>query len=240
MIKHAIITGHSSGLGAALAGRLLAAGAQVLGVSRRGNPALAAAYGADLQESAVDLGDAAALQDWLASPLFSRFCRGREVWLFNCAGTQAPARLLGGQGAAAVIKAVMLNVAAPLALADAAAAQAAALTVVHISSGAAQKSYPAWSVYGATKAALDHHARIVAAEGQAHIRAASIAPGVIDTAMQGEIRANEAFPMRRRFLDLQADGALQSAEATAAALLDYCQSPAFAENAVADIRHLLK
>ena len=45
MIKQAIITGHSSGLGEALAAALLAQGAQVCGIARRSNAALAAQYG---------------------------------------------------------------------------------------------------------------------------------------------------------------------------------------------------
>lgn len=240
MIKQAIITGHSSGLGEALAAALLAQGAQVCGIARRGNAALAAQYGGQLQQIALDLSDSAALQQWLESAAFAQFCQGQELWLFNCAGTQEPARLLGRQGAAAIAQAVALNVSAPLMLADAAAALAQRLRIVHISSGAAHKSYAGWSVYGACKAALDHHARNIAAEAQPHIQAVSIAPGVIDTAMQAEIRANTDFPIRQRFLDLQQDGALQSAPSTAAALLTYCESAAFGQEAVVDIRHLVE
>ena len=137
MIKQAIITGHSSGLGEALAAALLAQGAQVCGIARRSNAALAAQYGGQLQQIALDLSDSAALQQWLGSTAFAQFCQGQELWLFNCAGTQEPARLLGRQGAAAIAQAVALNVSAPLMLADAAAALAA---VPHIKAMPAGRS----------------------------------------------------------------------------------------------------
>lgn len=238
-MKRVIVTGHSSGLGEALAAELLASGVQVLGIARRGNAVLTAQYGAQLQEAALDLSDSKALQDYLSSAAFIDFVRGQNVWLFNCAGSQQPARVLGKQGAAEIAAAIALNVAAPLMLADECASHAAAVKIVHISSGAAHKAYAGWSIYGASKAALDHHARNIAAEGQATVQAVSIAPGVIDTAMQAEIRENVDFPIRERFLALKNDGALQTAAATAAAMLRYCQSDAFGTEAVVDIRHLV-
>ncbi|WP_207209526.1 SDR family NAD(P)-dependent oxidoreductase [Frigidibacter mobilis] len=61
----AIVTGHSRGLGAAIAAELLGRGARVLGLARQGNPALAAAYPEALTEVALDLADPAALAEWL-------------------------------------------------------------------------------------------------------------------------------------------------------------------------------
>ena len=57
----AIITGHSGGLGAALCDALLARGCSVLGLSRRGNPALAAHFPDSLREVAIDLADPGAI-----------------------------------------------------------------------------------------------------------------------------------------------------------------------------------
>ena len=56
MIK-AIVTGHSRGLGEALAAALLQRGVAVLGLSRQGNAALAARHGGALSELALDLGE---------------------------------------------------------------------------------------------------------------------------------------------------------------------------------------
>lgn len=69
---------------------------------------------------------------------------------------------LADQDAAAVACAVSVNVAAPLMMSAALASQCADSAdkrIVHISSVASRNAYPGWSVYCATKAALDQHAR---------------------------------------------------------------------------------
>ena len=57
----AIVTGHSRGLGAAIAGELLERGIPVLGLARRGNAELAAQHGDRLAEVVIDLADSTAL-----------------------------------------------------------------------------------------------------------------------------------------------------------------------------------
>src|SRR5690606_33499832 len=95
--------------------------------------------------------------------------------------------------------------------------------ILHVSSGAGRSAYPGWSVYCATKAALDRHAEAVALDVDPLVRACSLAPGVIDTGMQAEIRATPParFPMKERFVQMKLEGALTSPEACAAALVDY-------------------
>lgn len=232
-----IISGHSHGLGAALAAAWLKHGARVLGLSRRNNPALAAAYPGQLQEIAIDLADPQAVLDYSRSDAFRHTCQTAEtLWLINNAGTVAPSAPLGAQPDDVIIHALNLNITAPLLLANAVLAHARDrdnVRIVHISSGAARKPYPGWSIYGASKAALDRHAADAAAEG---VRITSLAPGVVDTAMQAGMRADPAFPLRAQFAALHADGKLQSAAATAAKILAYCLSDQFAREPVTDIR----
>lgn len=241
---HAIVTGHSRGLGEAIAAILLERGATVLGLSRSGNPALAARFPARLRESALDLGDLAALGGALESaPIVDFLAHPGPALLINNAGMLQPVAPLGRQAAAAVAQAVAINVAAPLLLANAFAAHAgngSTRRIVHVSSGAARTAYAGWSVYGATKAALDHHARAVALEATPGVRICSLAPGVIDTAMQAEVRASDAsaFPQRPRFDALKHDGQLSRPADTAARLVDYLLSDAFGSVAVADLRQL--
>ncbi|MEX3822114.1 SDR family NAD(P)-dependent oxidoreductase, partial [Paraburkholderia sp. BR14262] len=146
-----------------------------------------------------------------------------------------------------IARAVTLNVAAPLMLANALAATSApgasaSRRIVHISSGAARNAYAGWSVYCATKAALDHHARAVALDAPAGLRICSIAPGVIDTGMQRMIRATsvDQFPMRERFEQLKQNGLLSTPEAAAQQLIDYALSDAFGSLPVVDVRELGK
>lgn len=246
MRTKAIVTGHSRGLGAALADELLARGVHVLGLSRQGNPELAAAYPLQLRECSLDLGDSAALAAWLAgSALQDWLADAALVLLINNAGTLQPMALLPAQEPAAVGRAIALSVAAPLMLAAAlvpASPAAHERRIVHVSSGAARKPYAGWSVYCAGKAALDHHARAVQAEAIPGLRICSLAPGVLDTAMQAEIRAASAerFPQRERFVDLQRSGALVAPEVCAMHLVDYLLDDDFGREAVADLRDLMR
>ena len=70
------------------------------------------------------------------------------------------------------------------------------------------------------------------------VEAYSVAPGVVDTDMQREIRAasEEDFPQLSRFVELYTNGDLQSPEATAKQLLDLLQRNAFMQGEIADLR----
>ena len=259
----AIVTGHSQGLGQAIAADLLGRGWRVLGLSRSGWPPELASQHPWLTEVALDLADAPALAAWLAGPALADALAGvvgmagcggvpgsasagvaaqaGQVLLVNNAGLVSPIGPLGGQGAAAVMRAVALNVAAPLALADAWVAATAGVPdrrIVHISSGAARNAYAGWSVYCATKAALDMHARAVQLDGVAGLCIESLAPGVVDTGMQAHIRATDAsqFPLVGRFQGLHRDGALQSPSDVARRLLAHVLGDAFGAEAVRDLR----
>jgi benzil reductase ((S)-benzoin forming) len=242
----AIVTGHTRGLGAALAELLLARGIRVLGLGRGVHPALAARHGALLAETALDLSDTVAIERWLASDSLRRFtAEARCVLLLNNAGTVEPIASCGTQAADAIARAVALNVAAPLMLANAVASQTAASPqaerrIVHVSSGAARNAYAGWSIYCATKAALDHHARAVALDAPRGVRICSVAPGVIDTGMQATIRSTAAsqFPSRERFEQLKQHGQLATPEAAARQLVDYALSDAFGSIPTTDVREL--
>lgn len=237
MTVKAIVTGHSKGLGEGIVNALMKQGIAVLGVSRGAAPAGSPL----LAQAEVDLSDAAALSAWIAGPELRDFVEGADtILLVNNAGTVQPVGPLAGQAPDDVLRAVTLNVAAPLALAAAvvAAKGDAACRILHISSGAGRSAYPGWSVYCATKAALDRHAEAVAQDGDDKVRCVSLAPGVIDTGMQGEIRASsaESFPMLARFIALKEEGGLQSAEQTGESIVAYLLADAFGSKPVADIR----
>lgn len=239
----AIVTGHSRGLGAALAAALAARGASVLGLARAGNAALAGR----IEQVAVDLADSVAVAALSASggPV-SRFLESLgagPILLLNNAGIVEPIGPAGTLDPLAMTRAIAVNVTAPLLLTDAfiaATSDHPDRRVLHVSSGAGRSAYPGWSVYCATKAALDHHARSVAADSRPGLRIASVAPGVVDTDMQATLRAapEDRFVLRSRFVSLKDSNALTAPDACAQAMLAHLLGGAFGRDPVADIRDL--
>jgi NAD(P)-dependent dehydrogenase (short-subunit alcohol dehydrogenase family) len=233
----AIVTGHTRGLGAAIAAELIERGIPVLGLARGRSAGAASSL---LTEVEVDLSDAAAMGAFLAGDTLAGWLRDEGATLLvNNAGVVAPVGPLAEQDPQAVLRAVTLNVAAPLALAASVVrASRGERRILHVSSGAGRNAYPGWSVYCATKAALDRHAEAVLLDGDASVRCCSMAPGVIDTGMQAEIRATpEAnFPMKERFVQLKQEGALAKPEECARKLVDYLLADGFGREAVADLR----
>ncbi len=237
----AIVTGHTQGLGFALAQALLQRQIPVLGMARGFSEALHTQYPAHCLQVAIPLDDSAAIGAWLATRALPDYLDGcTEVLLINNAGMVQPVGPLQDQDPLDVARAITLNVAAPLMLAAAVvrASPGKQRRILHISSGAASSAYPGWSVYCATKAALDHHARAVALDAQAGVRICSLAPGVIDTGMQAAIRAtpDERFPMRQRFVDMQRAGQLAAPAERAEQLVAYLLALSFGQQPVADIR----
>lgn len=210
MSKKAIVTGHSRGLGAALAAQLEAAGWQVLGISRSAG-------------ERINLADPDALSAWLAGDALATFLAdATDILLLNNAGLLGPADLAGKQDHDSAIAAINVNVTAPILLTDAVIAargQGVPVRVVHISSGAGRRPLAGWSVYCATKSAVDMHATTVSAESIDGVRIAAIAPGVVDTDMQGQIRSSDGFPAREDFVGLKARGELLSPDESARRIL---------------------
>jgi NAD(P)-dependent dehydrogenase (short-subunit alcohol dehydrogenase family) len=238
----AVLTGHRRGLGRGIAHALLDRGIAVLGISRGIDPELGARFPGLLTQRALDLADTSALLGWLQTGALADFLADAEpALLINNAGVVRPMGALPQQDAREVAAAVAINVAAPLIL-SAAFAQASARStdrrVLQLSSGAGRKAYPGWSVYGATKAALDAHASAAALDAVPGLRVVSLAPGVIATDMQAEIRAiaPERFPMKPRFVDLARDGGLVDPLEAGVRLVDYLLAPSFGRLPVADLR----
>ncbi len=235
-----ILTGASTGLGLALGNEALKQGACVTSISRS-QPVFSCSEKTQWQQA--DLSgkfNAHQLIQNALNFLITQNCT--RILLLNNAGSVDPMNLCGHYPDEVVTSSITLNVTAPLLLINAFTAQLPTTiqgNVLNISSGAAHTAYPGWGIYCATKAALDQFTRVFAAE-QKHIKAVSMAPGIIDTNMQQHIRAqNEAkFPLVERFIQIQQDGKLASPTDTAQKILRHYNSPSFAEETVVDIRDL--
>ena len=224
-----------------MAAALLERGVAVLGVSRGANRALASRFPGKLEEAGVDLSSVAGAEAWIRSGAVQRFLDGTSTAiLVNNAGLLQPIGPLEKQDPSAVFRAAVVNVGAALAL-SAAFVQATERVedrrILHISSGAGRKAYAGWSVYCATKAALDHHARAVEQDRTPNLRICSLAPGVIDTEMQAEIRATtpDRFPDKERFVAMKRDGTLRSPELVGKLAVDLLLHRSFGREAIAEL-----
>ncbi len=151
--------------------------------------------------------------------------RVAELVAINNAAVLGPVGPVGSSDAAAIARHFSVNVATAAvfanAIVDAFQTVECPKTFVNISSGAAERVYAGWSLYCASKAALEALVRSMALEQAAlehPIRAININPGVMDTAMQAEVRAASVaeFPSLDRFVRLHAEGGLADPFAVAA------------------------
>jgi len=100
--------------------------------------------------------------------------------------------------------------------------------LVNISSGAAWKAYGGWGAYCAGKAGVERLTEVVALEEHGTgLRAHAIAPGVVDTAMQSQIRdcSPERFPAVADFIDMKKNDRFNSGEYVAREILAIAFDP---------------
>ena len=240
-----IITGASRGLGLAVTAALLAREERVLAMSRR-PIALAVPPGSELLHWPVDLADAAPtaarLQSWLRNEYRDP---PASATLINNAGVISELAPLSEGESADLARALRVGLEAPMLLTSAflhaTAGWAGPRKVLFVSSGLGRRAMAGSASYCAAKAGLDHLARALALEEAAKpvgARVVSLAPGVIDTDMQVQLRhADPArFTERARFEALHQQGQLDTPAQAAAKLLAYLERPDFGANPVADVR----
>lgn len=219
MTKLALLTGSSRGLGQALAEQLRGSGWRVRGLARH------AVHADDL---AVDLTDPLAIE-----PAVAQAFQGiapdtlTDLVVVHNAATVTPLGHTAGQPVQAVVDAVQLNFTAGILLMAAVMARCQTLparkVLALVTSAAAERPHPGLSVYGATKAGLEQHLRVLACEqlGQPHpFIVVSLDPGALDTGMQATLRSADpaAGVQVQGFVQRQLDGSLADPRQVAAAL----------------------
>jgi len=174
-----LITGASKGLGLALA-RLFA---------RRRNPLIINARGAEIDSVGRELrrmtdlvtirGDISEVAEAIAAAALERF--GRVDVLINNASELGPSPMpsLMEHPWQSLERIFRVNVIAPIHLIQLTRPK----TIVNITSDAGVNAYPGWGGYGASKAALEHASRILAAELEGSARVLVVDPGDMNTKM---------------------------------------------------------
>jgi benzil reductase ((S)-benzoin forming) len=217
----AVITGASRGLGAGMAEVFAAEGLR-LGLCARTRPGVPP--GGEAVSYPVDVTDTGAV-DRFADQVTARFGR-IDVWVNN-AGVLAPIGPLADADPAEVRQNIDVNL---LGTAYGSATFARHVrsrpgggVLINLSSGAATRAYEGWGPYCASKAAVEMLTEVVATEEQGNgLRAYALAPGVVDTDMQGLIRStpDDQFPAAGRFRRLHAEGRLHSPDRVARYVLE--------------------
>ncbi len=244
-----LLTGASRGMGLAMASQLLQAGHDLVCISRRTHDPLAAqaaAAGVRCEQWALDLAQADVAAERLTQWLQARGPAGlASVTLINNAGVIPRLAPLGDIESGDLSNALRVGLEAPMLLTGAflRATRSWGCTrkVLNISSGLGRRAMASSAAYCAAKAGMDHYTRCVALEEANQpggARVCSLAPGVIDTDMQMQLRGADANEFRDvgTFISLKSQGQLTSPQDAAARVLAYLARPDFGSQPVADVR----
>jgi NAD(P)-dependent dehydrogenase (short-subunit alcohol dehydrogenase family) len=244
-----ILTGASRGMGLAVARQLLKPGHTLLCISRSTHEVLAEQArqaGTNLLQWTQDLAlgsrTSARLEQWLREQPDHSFA---SATLINNAGVIPRIGPLSEADVDDLSHALRVGLEAPMQLTSvflrATQNWGGVRKVLNISSGLGRRAMASQAGYCAAKAGMDHFSRCVALEEAVKIKGAkvcSLAPGVIDTGMQEQLRGADSalFPDQSSFINLKTSGSLASPEEAASRVLAVLMRADFGLNPVADVR----
>lgn len=249
-MNHFFITGVSRGIGEAIAHQLLSPNNRLFCISRSDNDGLR--YAAEDMECElvyhqVDLSrpfDILELVPQWLNQIDQE--QAESITMIHNAGVLTPVGRVGGDDRVeAIVESHHVNFMSPVLMTERFAEWTQGWQmkkqVLMISSGAARKPRQAWSTYCSTKAALEMFAACMAEEQKDQnfpIQVVSLAPGVVDTAMQDFIRTHDdsEMPGVDRFVQLKENGQLWSTKYVAEKTVELLQSANFGEQVILDLR----
>lgn len=221
-----VITGSSRGLGAKLVQLAESQGHKVISISRSASPRK--------HHLQLDLRDSSAAAERLQKELneinLSQF---QDLFLINNAAQLEPIGPSANLQMDQIQASIAINFTAPVLLTTAFLQMTQGFngcrTIVNVSSGVAERPKAQWSLYSATKAGLRAYSQALANEigPSERTRVISFNPGIMDTQMQANIRAQtpEQFSEVERFRTFQRDGMLMDARVVAEALWKPLHNP---------------
>lgn len=251
-MEMALVTGVSKGLGYEISKLLIEQGIEVIGLSRSTNERLQnlttqsegrfSHYPVDL----INVEEIEAIIKEVSKQIVGR--KPQKLYVINNAGMVEPIERLGYLDNSAIQRAVHLNLLAPMlvnnTLLKELRDEAIEVIIVNVTSGAAERPIHGWSVYNATKAAINMHTKVAGLEQEridsAH-RIVAFSPGIMDTEMQGTIRGAEkdAFIELDKFQGFKTNGALRQPIQVAKALVDLVLNKRLINGNIYDVNELI-
>ena len=226
-MNHHFITGASRGIGKAIAEKLLLDPKNfVTGFSRKQS-----ITHERYSHVEIDLSDLHKVSEYD----FPGIRNAEKISLINNAGTIGKVHFAGKMELESIRSGYHVNLVAPTIFTNKFlgkyAENPAKQIIINVSSGAGKNPIDGWSVYCATKAGLDMFTKVVAEElkvsGRKNVYIFAVAPGIVDTTMQDEIRTVSAkdFSQVQRFIDYKKTGQLADPEFVAGKYLSILDIP---------------
>lgn len=239
-MNYYFITGTSKGLGKSLAETLLKEKNNfVYGFSRSDFDGIHDNY----SHNHIDLSDTEMVKQYK----FPDVNNADKIVLINNAGTLGEVKHVGNLSPSIIISSYNVNLISPSILINTFIKKYRQINgnkmIINISSGAGKSAIDGWSVYCSTKAGLDMFSKVISEEARinnSNFTVLSIAPGIIDTNMQSEIRStdNKNFSNLDRFIEYKKNSDLSSPEHTANKVLQYINNPDLANDILCSVRDL--
>jgi benzil reductase ((S)-benzoin forming) len=238
-MNYYIVTGSSKGLGKSLVELLLEDENNIVYGLSRTNTVTHKNY----NSINIDLSQL----DEVLNFSFPKIESAENIVLINNAGIVGDIKPIGRISNQQIIDGYTVNLVVPSILVNNFIANYSQLdckkTVLNISSGAGRAPVDGWSVYCATKAGIDMFSQVLKEEANLNnspVKILSLAPGVIDTEMQQEIRntSQSDFSKVAYFKELKVVGMLAHPAFVAKQVLRFIKEDKLAENVLCSVREL--
>jgi len=238
-MNYYFITGSSKGLGKSLTELLLKDENNIVFGLSRG----CSIEHQDYNHTSLDLSNLTEVQSYR----FPNLENAEKIVLVNNAGMVGDVAHVGKINNQKIIDCYNLNLIAPAILSNNFVEKYNGVDcdkmVLNISSGAGRSPIDGWNVYCSTKAGMDMFSQVLNEEvkiDQSNIRVLSLAPGIIDTGMQDQIRTADqsAFSNIEKFINYKKDGDLTQPSVTAQQVLRFIQEDKLSTNVLCSVRDL--
>jgi len=184
---HVFITGISRGIGFAFLKHFLSQELTITGIGRN-QPTIEGNY-SFLNCDLADLNEVQSL---------SLKSDAEEILLINNAGIIGSIQRISSQTSSDIAEVMTVNSISPMLLCQKVLQEnpGKKITILNISSGAANRPIPSWAAYCSSKIALDRFSeslQLEEKEKKAQTRVFSVAPGAVDSKMQEKIRISSSL-----------------------------------------------